>query len=392
MKNIKKEVRNADLIVFDMVKSNDGTGEDRNLLKIFGAPVKSDNVFGVVGDNIKRKFGKTVIGASEWTEKLELDRKIGSQYAKKIGISIPMTHEFNTLNAGINFLSKNKGKWVFKPNNNKDLDLTYVESYEGELLRKMKNEYPNRIGNKINYILQEKIEGDEISTEGLFNGKEFTSFNHTLELKKLMTGNVGLSIGSQSNIVWVKKDYKGLLVDNLRRMEKDLRKAKYIGPIDFNCIVRNGIPYFIEISARTGFDALYNTLNLIKGPISNFFFNKFNVKFKDGFSASERISIPPYPYATPQLLNTFARDVSVNIMHSNFWMEDVYFNNGIKCAGSDGILGVETGYGKTFHDAWRVVHRNINKLKISAPIQYRMDGFSQTIGRFNNLYGHIQIL
>jgi phosphoribosylamine-glycine ligase len=267
---------------------------------------------------------------------------------------------------------------VFKPSGNQDLDLTYVEKWPGELRTKLEGEYENRMGNEVEYILQQVVEGVELSTESLFDGQRFTSFNHTFEEKKLMTGDLGPAIGSQNNVVWIKRKRSGLLVKELTRLTPLLTAAGYVGPIDVNCIVseKDRQPYFLEFSTRFGWDAFYCLLTLLDSPIKSFLINRLKGIFKHGYAASERITIPPFPYQDEKLLKNYAK--GVNIVHkfknSSFWAEDILKNgNNIECAGADGILGVVTGYGLSIKDAVKSVYSTIEELRIASTLQYRTD-------------------
>ena len=375
--SLKDTLKKADLVVFDISRNNEHTKNDHALLKMFGLKKSSPSVFGPVADKLKKSV--KVIGQSALTEELELDRKKGADQARKAGIQDPETHEFSAFKEGINFLQGEKDSlFVFKPCNNQDLDMTYVEKLPGELIEKMTHDYPRRLGTeKIDFILQRVVEGLEISTEVWIDGKgECKHFNHTVEDKRLMNGSLGPTIGSQNNTVWMKNKMSGLLVKELKAMAPILKSAKYVGPIDVNSIVskEDGKPRFLEWSIRFGYDALYCLLTLLKTPLTDFFMNDFKGEFHDGFAASARISIPPYPYCDPKLLDAFAKDVSVSGKLDNFWMEDVLMDDRIRCAGADGILGVMTNRGETPLEAWQNVYRDIERLKVGAYLQYRTDG------------------
>lgn len=371
-------VKRADAVVFDIIRPNEKSRQDITLLKVFRCPASVPEVFGAVADKMRKITKNPVIGACAGITAWELDRKKGEEVAQSIGIHVPETYEFQSLKAGAKFLKDRKDRWVFKPSNNQDLDLTYVEKWPGELRTKLEGEYGDRIGDKVEFILQKVVEGVEISTEGLFDGQRFTSFNHTFEEKKLMTGNLGPAIGSQNNVVWVKRNMNGLLVKELKRLEPKLKAAGYVGPIDVNCIVseKDKRPYFLEWSVRMGWDAFYNLLVLLNGSIRGLLINRFRANFKQGFSASERITIPPFPYQTRELLDNYAKgvDIASGFDSPHFWAEDILKNGDrIECAGADGILGVVTGYGLSVGAATDAVYKNIEKLKVASTLQYRTD-------------------
>jgi phosphoribosylamine-glycine ligase len=374
-KKILGTAKKADAVIFDITRVNEFKPYDRELLKLFRA--KGGTVFGPVAE-VLRKHSR-VIGCSTWTEELEMDRTYSTKIAREIGLEIPETHDFSSLKDGLKFLKVTKDRWVFKPHDNLDLDMTYVEKYPGELATKIEGEYAKRLEkDNIDFMLQKVVEGIEISTEGWFDGEKWTTFNHTIEDKRLMSDGLGPSIGSQGNTVWVKRDPNGLLAGNLKKLTSRLKKCRYIGPVDINCIVADGKPYFLEFSPRFGYDAIYCLLTLLKGRITDFFLNGFSSKFHDGFASSQRITIPPFPYADEALLSDMAKDVAIEGMPGNypdFWMEDVYAREGkLFCAGADGILGVCCGYGATISESVNRMYRSIKKLKISSYLQYRSDG------------------
>ena len=382
LKGLKKAVKSAQFVIFDITRVNEKTRNDLALLKLFGVSKNSPTVFGPVADKLKKH--SIVIGASTWTEKIEMDRKLGTEIAHKIGMKIPETIEFNSLKKGAEFLRKEgkKSLWVFKPENNMDLDLTYVEKFPGELADKMVGEYKTRLKtDKIEYILQKRVKGIEISTEGWFNGTRWVHFNHTIEDKRLMNYNLGPAIGSQGNTVWIKKDVQGLLVEQIQNLTSYLKRAEYVGPVDINSIVseEDHEPYFLEFSPRFGYDAIYCLLSLVKGSLTNFFTKFFDVPLHDGYASSQRITIPPFPYSDSRLLNAMAKDVLIKSSIDDyplFWMEDVYLDKdgNLRCAGADGILGVVAARGNSLGGSVGNMYRAIDNLKIGSYIQYRTDG------------------
>lgn len=386
---LKKKLKTAEIVIFDInryIKPPDKKSkQDIALLKTFGLKIGQPSIFGIVADKLKKDH--KVIGASAITEELEFDRHKGIELAEKMGFAIPEMHEFKRLKDGAKFLQGRKDLWVFKPENNQDIDLTYVEKFKGELMTKMLEEYTQRIGDKCDYILQKKIDGTEVSTEVWIAGGPI-HFNHTIENKRLMDAGLGLPIGSQSNTVWLKKGKDGVIIGPLTKMAGYLKSNGYTGPCDANCIIKGGVPYFLEWSPRFGWDALYCLLTLLKGKITDFFVNDFKSEFHDGFAASERLSIPPYPYGTPELRRMYAKYVSIIGTlkdYPKFWAQDVYDEGGLKCAGADGILGVVAARGKSIEEAWGKVYNAIKKVKVCSYPQYRTDGLDRARKRIERL-------
>lgn len=382
---LKKKLKKAELIIFDISKTNEKTKNDIVLLKTFGLKASSPSVFGPIADKLSKDH--KVIGASAITEDLEMDRHKGINLAQKMGFAIPEMHEFKRLKDGAKFLQNSKDLWVFKPENNQDLDLTYVEKFTGELLTKILEEYTQRIGDKCEFILQKKIDGTEVSSE-VWVADGPVHINQTIENKRLMDGDLGPAIGSQSNTVWIKNNKEGVIVGPLTKMAYYLKSNGYRGPCDANCIIKGGVPYFLEWSPRFGWDALYCLLTLVKGKITDFFVNDFKVEFHDKYAVSQRISVPPYPYGIAELRSMYAKDVSIIGKLKDYprvWFQDVYDENGLKCAGADGIIGVCSTRGETLEEAWGKLYHSIKKVKICSYIQYRQDGLKVAKKRIERL-------
>jgi len=387
VKDLKKQRRKTDIVFFNVTPTNERTKQDVILLKTFGLKSTLPSVFGPVADKLRKDH--KVIGASAITEDLELDRHKGIDLAAKMGFAIPEHHEFKSLKDGAKFLKGRSDLWVFKPENNQDLDLTYVEKFPGEILTKMLDEWLHRISDKCEHVLQKKIEGAEVSSEVWIGEQGPKHFNHTLESKRIRDADLGLAIGSQSNTVWIKNNRNGLLTDPLTKMANYLKSKGYLGPCDANCIVKGSVPYFLEWSPRFGYDALYCLLTLLKGSLSDFFLKDFKADFHSGYACSQRISIPPYPYASPKLRHDFAKDVSImnSLDRTPFcWWQDIYSDAGkLKCAGADGILSVVTAKGEDLEQVWSRVYSAIDKLRVCSYLQYRVDAFKEHSKRLKEL-------
>jgi len=379
--NLKKEIQNAEIVIFDNTHPNEKTKHDIALLKIFGLKINSASVFGLLADKLSKDH--KVIGASTLTEELEVDRRKGMELAEKMGFAIPEYHEFKSIKEGAKFLQNRKDLWVFKPDNN-HCDLNYVERFHGELLTKMLDEYLMRIEDKFEYILQKKIDGTEVSTEVWLNSEGPVLFNKTIEAKRLMDADLGLPTGSQSNTVWINKGS-----EPVTKMASYLKSDGYIGPCAITCIVKEELRYLLKLSAGFVYDALYCLLTLIKGKLADFFLNDFKVDFQDGYAASQRLSIPPYPYATTKLRMDFAKDISIIGKlddHPLFWGQDIYSDAGkLKCSGADGILGVVAANGASLEEAWGRVYNAIKKIKVCGYVQYRTDALAQAKNRIRRL-------
>jgi phosphoribosylamine--glycine ligase len=217
------------------------------------------------------------------------------------GILIPETKTFTDFSEGIDFVESNhKKRYVFKPSGDLPSKLTYSCSDCEDLVHYMRF-VEKFYGSKIeDFVLQEFIEGSIISSEYWVGSEGYiVPINHTIEVKKLMNDDLGPSTGCSGNLVWL-GDEASLLSKELEKVEQELVKNKYIGPIDLNAIVNEKGIYGLEWTPRFGLDAMPTFLQLcsydIGGIIADLASGDMpNMSLRESFAGGVRVTIPPYP-------------------------------------------------------------------------------------------------
>jgi len=397
LQDLKEAVKDSERVVIDIILKNEKKDHDLELLDEFGISHDVPGLFGTLGDTIRTKYKKDVTGGGVIPEKYELDREEGIKLARKIGLSIPQYFEFKSLKDGAKFLYSGAGKgkeWVFKPNGNMDLDLTHVDGFPGDLLDLLTYTYPKRLGNDVEFILQEKITGEELSNELWHDGAQFLHPNRTLENKKLHCGDTGRAVGSQSNTVWPCKSMDGIVFRNMMKLLPLIKGLKL--PVDANTIItRDGRAWFLEWTFRFGYSALFLFLELISGRLDKFFLKNFEASLKDGFIASQVLTLDPFPLVRDKVEYTaMVRDNLINnpINSDGMYWVDVYQDSRgkLRCAGTDGYLGVVTGHGPTAEKAIGACHDRLDEIKtngISGDLMYRTreDHLASHLGRLKKL-------
>jgi hypothetical protein len=208
----------------------------------------------------------------------------------------------------------------------------------------------------------EPAERDNIRVEGWFNGQEWTFFTCCREDTRLMNADNGPDVGCQQCTTWTVDEAESLAIHT-----PALRESGYKGPVSLkDGILRLGFSY----------DSLYGTLSMISGSLEAFF--NFEEVPEEKFSACERLSIPPYPYAGREMLDELARDTLITGKiedHPSIWFQDIYHDgHGLSCAGSDGVIGIAAHAGKIAAAAWSKVYKAIERLGVQGNMQIRTDG------------------
>jgi phosphoribosylamine--glycine ligase len=271
----------------------DGIDKDTNI--IFGS-VK----FGKQADALK-KAGFKVYGASQIADDLELDRSFGIPVAVNAGIKVPQWESFQDFKEAIDFVHGSDCAWVFKPEANKDGVQTYVSTSPEDMVE-MLNYYSEKWKGGVDFILQEVVEGTEVSSEvWVSNGIIVpNSYNNTWEMKRLMNDDLGPNTGCMASTVKFNA-LPWLYNETFKKLEPWLKTQKYNGPLDINCIVDNsGTPYFLEWTARFGYSAIYAFIQGLNMELGEFLETLASgeipkIEPTEGYCGALRVCIPAYP-------------------------------------------------------------------------------------------------
>lgn len=361
-----KMLEQYDLILFDMV----GLGNTADAM---------------------RKQGRTVLGSSTVTDSLELDRSYGEKVASQLTqLDIPDSVVIQKKKECQEYIRKASTPQVIKPLGNQSPSLTLVSKDKQN--RAILSILDNCSDEVTPCLVQERIDGVEISSEGWFNGESFSPlFNHTIEHKRLMEGDIGPQTGCMGNVVWSTESDKlteRIFTDKLAKL---LQRASYIGPIDANCILTEGKAYFLEWTARFGYDAIQAWLELVKPSCFDYLWKLATKQditaCRKDYAIAVRLTIPPYPHYDEEALDNL-KDVELlsipEAAQSHVWLSDVSMHDKtLRCAGVDGVLGCVTARGATITEARRRAYRTVSNIILHNDIQYRKDigaGVESAIG------------
>ena len=186
-----------------------------------------------------RDRGKSVVGGTPYTDRLEDDRTFGQEELKKEKINIIPYKEFTNFNDAVEYVKQNPTKYVIKPSgeaqNTKGL-LFVGEEEDGRDVIEVLKDYKRALSKKIPvFQLQKRISGVEVAVGAFFNGKKFIyPINVNFEHKKLFPGNLGPSTGEMGTTMFWSEPNR-LFNQTLKKME-----SKYFYfRVGYNCIFTN---------------------------------------------------------------------------------------------------------------------------------------------------------
>lgn len=328
--------------------------------------------------NQLRNSGKLVIGGTEYTDKLELDRNFGQSELKKHKIKVITSKEFTAFNDAIAYIEANPNTYVVKPcGETQELkQLLFVGSDdEGLDVIRILKAYERSWGNDFgNFQLQRKVKGVEVSIAAFFNGNEFIyPINITFEHKKLFPKELGVSTGEMGTSMFWTKD-SPIFEATLLKFQTTLAKHNFIGHIDINCIVNGNGIYPLEFTSRFGFPQIFIQRVGINEPMGEFFLKlaskePFKINVKKGFQVGAYMVVPPFPFDDSKTFNLFSKDAVVVFKKNG--KEGVHpmhlkkINDEWLITGNTGIAVLVTGVGNTMKDAQKMMYNRIHNVIIN---------------------------
>jgi phosphoribosylamine--glycine ligase len=337
---------------------------------------------GTILDNLRQR-GALVFGGSSLADKLEGDRGFAEQVMKRCGIRTPEAQSFDNWEEAEQFIRESEDRLVFKPEGALSGNVpSYCPHDNQELLESIPH-FKVLCGEaKPDFTLQQFIEGTCISTECFFDGEKFIRpFNHTIERKHLMNGDIGPSGGCTGNLIWLCDDTDPVVRKTVLLLEDFLREHQYIGTIDVNAVVNDEDVYALEFTPRFGWDSLPTYLySLYTGEFGWLIYQISRgegpdyQEVEDRFAAGVRVSIPPWPNEKQRAERGVPiLGIKPNDLVTKLYPYDVEMRDGkLFTSGGYGIIGVMNGYGDTVEEAFTQAYRKVKKMKV-VDLQYRTD-------------------
>jgi phosphoribosylamine--glycine ligase len=343
-----------------------------------------DSCFGKTCDELRAK-GKAVVGGSEYSDRLEMERGFGQEEFKKAGMTVVPDWTFKSMDEAINFVKKNPGRYVIKPDGKTQDEkaLTYVgKDEDGADVISQLESYKKKWAGKIKEIeVQTFIKGVEIAIGGFFNGEDFIqpSFLNT-EYKKLMDGDVGPNCGEAGETAcWI--DGGRIYEETLAKMAAPLRANHYTGYFDLNLIATKEALYPLEATARYGFPPIWLQMDSIESKLGDFHDamangKDFDLKVKPGYIACVVVAVPPYPFDDQKGFDKYAAGKKIEFHDPK--MGGIYMSDAKKIgndwviAGNCGYVAICIGCGMTMHEAKEEAYKRVKTIEIP-DMFYRTD-------------------
>lgn len=336
------------------------------------------------------------LGDGNLQSEIEDNRLLGIEVMEQAGIGVPPYEHFEDINAAKRFVRKTNKAYVFKPftptgGEEQDTASTYVSKSADDLLDYL--DKLSQISHGTEFILQEVVQGTEVSTEAYFNGEEFFLINATLEEKKFMNDNKGPNTGCAGNLVWVydQMNPPWIFREGLGKMKDFLQQYNFRGMIDLNTIVSATKLYGLEWTPRFGYDASATLFSLIRSDLGDFLGaiasgDRPDYEVMGGFAAGVRLSIPPYPTEGDGLAKEGIpiEGIEEEDILGCYLFDACIHKGSMVTAGVNGLIGVPIATGDTIEQAFSRVYGKIDRIHVP-DMQYRTDMECSTRKRYKIL-------
>ena len=328
-------------------------------------------VDGIVDDLIKSNI--KVFGPSKIASQLEGSKIFTKDLCKKYDIPTANFGVFKNKRDAINFIKKTKlpivvkadglaaGKGVYICENIKNAENSVNEIFDG------------KFGKAKNVLIEEFLQGEEMSYFIISDGKTFKKFQTAQDHKRVFEGDKGPNTGgmgcySPSRLIkkMDKKILKRIIKPTLKAL-KDLGTG-YRGFLYAGLMIVKNNPYLIEYNVRMGDPECQTILPLLKNDFLDLIdscckakLSKTSIKWKDKKSLCIVLCSKGYP-------NKYRNKVKINNLNKNSLTENVLlFHAGTKLIKNNffsngGRVLNFVSLSKKFGDSRKNIFRSIKKL------------------------------
>ncbi len=338
--------------------------------------VFDDSDFGKLAQNL-RKEGKAVIGGTEYTDRLEMDREFGASEMKAAGLVQLPSWNFDSFDGAVKFVKENPDRYVVKPNGTAQSEkvLSFIGQEEDGLdVLTVLEHYKRGWASKIkSFQVQKFAQGVEVAVGAYFNGKEFVGpYCINFEHKRLFNGDIGPTTGEMGTSMFWCEGGK-LFEETLFKMKSRLAQAGYTGYFDINCIANARGIYPLECTSRFGMPTLSIQMEGILSPMGEILYGLAkgetpNLRVKRGFQVGVVVAVPPFPFEDPKTFKKYCEDSIVLFKKpakEGLWPADVKVTNGEwHLSGHTGYVMVVTGAGPTMEDARKEAYGRLKNIVI----------------------------
>lgn len=330
-----------------------------------------------------------VFGPDKQAAKLEASKIFAKQFMQKYGVATADFGIFNNINDAKYTVAKKLGDLVIKFDGLAAGKGVFVCSSIEEANAALE-ELQSTYGEHVNFIIEDKIKGDEISIIGFTDGKTIKLLQTSQDHKQLLDGDKGPNtggMGAYSPVPDISKDLlKKINIDIVNPTLKGIQSEKmnYKGVIYFGIMIKEGNPYLLEYNVRFGdpetevlLPALKNDLYEVVTKCLSGNLKDIDFEFEEDYFADVVLVSGGYPKSYEkgyEISGLDDVDKDTLVFHAGTKKEA-----GIILTNAGRVLNI-VARGKTLNKALDDAYKQVNK------IYFKKMYFREDIGKRKNKY------
>lgn len=333
-----------------------------------------------------RIAGILVFGPSQSAAKIEYSKSYAKDIMNRSGINTASYKEFSDYNDALDYLKNRNYPLVIKADGlalGKGVVICQsVDEGINALHTMMRDKVFGESGNKV--IIEQFLEGTEISTHAFCDGKTYKMFPSSQDHKQIYNGDQGPNTGGMGTIVplsWVSQaDVKELGKQLVEPLLSELAKDgnEYIGCLYPGLILKDGNYNVVEYNSRFGDPELQSYLRLLETDLVDILeacatgkLDSIDIRWAELYACCIVLASGGYPseYKKGQVITGIDEAEKLDdvvVFHAGTKLE------GDKLVTNGGRVISVTATGKTLDEALGKAYRAVKKIHFEG-MQYRTD-------------------
>ncbi len=330
-----------------------------------------------------------VLGPTAKAAQLEASKVFAKDFMKKYRVATAPYRKFEHVQDAHRYISEQKSGFVIKFDGLAGGKGVFVCENESEG-RAALNILAEKYGERVPFIIEEKITGDEISIIGFTDGEHIRLLQPSQDHKQLLEGDRGPNTGGMGaycpvpgwNERLTKMVERDIIVPTLRGLRYE--KMNYKGIIYFGIMVTANAAFLLEYNVRLGDPETEVLLPSLKSSLADLMeatltgnLAQTPVEFEKGYFADVVLVSGGYPGAYDKgypLTIHDGMDEGVMLFHAGV---DVQRNQLVTAGGR--VLNV-VAHGNTLEEALKSAYDNVEK------IDFKDMYFRRDIGKRRNVW------
>ncbi len=234
-----------------------------------------------------QKFKIKVFGPNKTASQLEGSKIFTKKICQKFNIPTAKFGIFNKEDDAFKFLKKSKFPIVVKADNIASGKGVYICMNKKEANLAVEEIFNGKFGKAEQILIEEFLEGEEMSFFTIHDGKTFRNFGTAQDHKRVLEGDKGKNtggMGAYSPSRLINKDLEKKIVDKIIRPTLEGLSemgTKYTGFLYSGLMIVDNEPYLIEYNVRMGDPECQTILPKLKTDLCDIFVSCCNQKLSD---------------------------------------------------------------------------------------------------------------